>query len=165
MSPNEFEHLKRTIKSRGFKGAIVSRPWQGKQQIIDGEHRWRAACELGLKTIPCNSEEMDDETAKTLTLLLNSIKGADDPQLKAKILQDLVTVHNVSFEKLALNLNMKVDELKATIDIANLPDYDGLTSLPKPASWIAPTAASRSISTMRRPITARRKRRTKTTVA
>jgi ParB/RepB/Spo0J family partition protein len=130
MSQEEFEHLKRTIKARGFQGAIVSRPDGKKQQIIDGEHRWRAACELGLEKIPCNSQQMDDETAKTLTLLLNSIKGADDPSLKAKLLQDIVQNHHVQVEQLAVNLNMKLEEVKAYIDLSNLPDFDMMDMRP-----------------------------------
>lgn len=43
MSEEQFDHLKATIKKFGFKLPVVARPLNGKSQIIDGEHRWRAA--------------------------------------------------------------------------------------------------------------------------
>ena len=62
-----------------------------KFQIIDGEHRWRAAGDLGYKDIPIISLGMvDDDVAKQLTIILNETKGVSQPDLIKTLLSDLL---------------------------------------------------------------------------
>ncbi len=51
-----------------------------KKQIIDGEHRWRAAKTKGLtEVLIVDVGRMSDAKAKTLTELLNKLRGENDP--------------------------------------------------------------------------------------
>lgn len=60
-------------------------------EIIDGEHRWRAAKELGYTELPCwNLGVIDDDDARELTIVLNETRGQPDEDRLRALLQDLV---------------------------------------------------------------------------
>ena len=81
-----------SIRRFGFVVPVVIRDADGGPEIIDGEHRWRAAQELGLAEIPVwNLGSLDTTKAKQLTVILNETRGKADKQLLSKLLQDLVT--------------------------------------------------------------------------
>lgn len=89
MDPNQFARLKHEIKTSGFsrdKRVLVRvKPLPEDQkyeegaedfEIIDGEHRWRAGKELGMKEIPCvvmNIPELDEASFRTY--ILNNLRG------------------------------------------------------------------------------------------
>jgi len=62
----------------------ASDPQAAPYMIVDGEHRWRAASELGYDEIPVvNLGEMSEDLAKYLMLESNQVKGAtSDEDLK-----------------------------------------------------------------------------------
>lgn len=62
----------------------------GQYQIIDGEHRWMAAVDLGLGAIPLSLiDPCPDVVAKKLTVVLNEIHGSPDRQLLGALLGEL----------------------------------------------------------------------------
>lgn len=64
-----------TVRSGSDKGALFKR-----KQIIDGEHRWKAGKELGMLEVPIvDLGRVSDARAKTLTELLNKLRGENDP--------------------------------------------------------------------------------------
>jgi len=79
-----------SIKELGMLGSILVRDWCGQYQILDGEHRWKAALELGYTEMTIETlGEIEDNQAKLLTVLLNNLKGKDDVEKRAKIFQQL----------------------------------------------------------------------------
>lgn len=63
-------------------------PFDGWVELIDGEHRWRAAKELGFKRIPViDLGEMTDARARVLTDLLNNLRGENDRQKWATMIR------------------------------------------------------------------------------
>lgn len=67
---------------------IVTDRWY---EIIDGEHRWRGATEIGYTTLPCwNLGIVSDEDARELTVVLNETKGKPDEARLRELLQDLI---------------------------------------------------------------------------
>lgn len=67
-----FEAERESIRAAGFVDPVTVRK-RGKQyEIIDGEHRWKAAQAEGLKRISVNVVDVDDTTARKLTLMLNT---------------------------------------------------------------------------------------------
>lgn len=86
-----FEKAKASITKWGFIDPILVRVIGEKlYEIIDGEHRWRACKELGYTEIEIlNLGQLTDEEAKTLTLTMNNVKGADDPIKRGLIFKDL----------------------------------------------------------------------------
>jgi len=60
-------------------------------EIIDGEHRWKAAKQLGYEKVPCwDLGPVDDETAKQLTIVLNETRGQPDDSRLKNLLDDLL---------------------------------------------------------------------------
>ena len=58
-------------------------------EILDGEHRWKAAKQVGLTEIPCMVIEANDNRARAWTLGMNNIRGKPDALLLADVLRQL----------------------------------------------------------------------------
>jgi hypothetical protein len=84
--------LREHIARFGFVDPILVRPIPNTQnyEIIDGEHRWKAAKEMGLKEIPVIViEGISEKEAKLMTLAANELKGKSDPTAVFDIVLDL----------------------------------------------------------------------------
>ncbi len=89
-SKDMFAKGKQSVEKLGMLGSILVRETGGCYQILDGEHRWKYAQELGYTEIPVESMgEISDEMAMTLTVMINNIKGKDDIEKRAKIFKAL----------------------------------------------------------------------------
>jgi len=80
-----------SIRKNGFYGRIVVRDSTGK--ILAGEHRWRAAQEVGLTEVPIERVECDDETAMRILVADNATaeKAEREPEPLADLLESLET--------------------------------------------------------------------------
>jgi len=78
-----------SIRQNGFYGRIVVRDSTGK--ILAGEHRWRAAQEVGLSEVPIERVECDVETAMRILLADNRTaeKAEREPEPLADLLESL----------------------------------------------------------------------------
>jgi len=127
MSPAEFESLKASIARYGLPFAIVVRPhpdMPSKWQIVDGEHRWRAAKALGWKNVWIHPEDYDDITAKEVGLVLNELHGQPDQTKLSGIVQELEKQSRDfdSFRAAIPFSNERLEELLGRIKV----DYDAL---------------------------------------
>ena len=80
MRQEEFESLKKDFKEKGLEGfppILVSRRNSGFM-IIDGEHRWRAAVELGYEKIKAEVISLTDDEAKLECFKRNYQRGRID---------------------------------------------------------------------------------------
>lgn len=85
-----FEKERRSIREHGFIDPILVRERAGKFEIIDGEHRFRAAKIEGFEKIPVNNlGNVSDAAAKQLTIIMNETRGVADNELLSKLLKDL----------------------------------------------------------------------------
>lgn len=75
MTDRQFLALKRTIRTEGFCGVILVRRTRNGFVIVDGEHRWRAARDLGMKEVPCLVGDFNEAQARALTIKMNQIHG------------------------------------------------------------------------------------------
>ncbi|MCF6284915.1 MAG: ParB N-terminal domain-containing protein [Candidatus Hydrogenedentes bacterium] len=75
MTDHQFLALKRTIRKEGFCGAILVRRSKRGFVIVDGEHRWRAARDLGMEKAPCIIGDFNESQARALTIKMNQIHG------------------------------------------------------------------------------------------
>ena len=127
MNKTLYRALVADIKKFGFKGYISARTHptiEKKYQIIDGEQRYTALKELGFDEIPISLEQVDDETAKIITIRRNREKGDFDPQLLSDVLKDLNKKLTIS--QLAQELGYSEVELRGILklskQIKNLQD-------------------------------------------
>lgn len=114
-TPANFQTLLNSIKRFGFNDPVSVRQVikeVEEYEILDGEHRWQAAKELGFKKIQViNFGEVTREEAMTLTQLLN-LRGSDDVLLRAKMLKELKANQVSLFELLPGTEKEKDEELK-----------------------------------------------------
>jgi ParB-like chromosome segregation protein Spo0J len=90
-TPATFQKVVESIRRYGFSDPVVVRVLaDGQYEIVNGEHRWRAATELGMKKIPVFSlGEVDDVRAKQLCVTLNELGGTSDEVRLAQLLRDI----------------------------------------------------------------------------
>ena len=53
MTPEMRKTLRLNLQREGFVNPLTVREVGNRFQIINGEHRWRIAQELGYQTVPC----------------------------------------------------------------------------------------------------------------
>ncbi len=89
-----FNKLVAAIRRHGFTKPVIVRELEvdGKKslEIVDGEHRWRAAQSLGMDMIPVlNLGTVPDKRAKEMTVVLNEIGGDPDEARLGDLLRDI----------------------------------------------------------------------------
>lgn len=96
-NPNKMDDPTRSaaresIATFGFIDPITVREHpelDGHYQIIDGEHRWQEARELGYEHLPAVILTVDNAAAKKLTIIFNETRGEADSVLLGTLLADL----------------------------------------------------------------------------
>ncbi|MHC4401043.1 MAG: ParB/RepB/Spo0J family partition protein [Planctomycetota bacterium] len=83
----EFQMLKKSIQADGFTQPVLVH--RQTREIIDGEHRWHAAKELGYEEIPVIFTEMTREQMRIATLRHNRARGSEIPDLTAQVIEEL----------------------------------------------------------------------------
>jgi ParB-like chromosome segregation protein Spo0J len=108
-----------SIKRFGFIDATLVREVEpGVYEIVDGEHRWKAAKELGYtRLVIDNLGKIEDAIAKVLTLVMNNTRGKDDVLKRAQLLAQIRAGQQSLFEILPFDVKQIEEELK-------LLDYD-----------------------------------------
>jgi len=132
MTPAIRDKLRLNLQRDGFVAPIVVRPLADRFQIINGEHRFLIAKELGYQTVPCVVlEKLDDRRARILTINLNELGGDPVPALLAKLLHELE--EETPLSDLAAVLPYDEAQIKDTLALLKMPE--GLEQ------WIADEAA------------------------
>lgn len=117
MDPFMFDKAVASVAKFGFVDPVLVRTVAGGYEIIDGEHRWKAAKSLGHKTIAIwDLGEVDDPTAKQLTIVMNETRGQADPEKMQDLLKDLLSSETTS-------------ELMATLPF-DKEQFEALTKMP-----------------------------------
>ena len=115
MGPANYARLKREL-ARGFLAPLLVRPRGGRFEIVDGEHRFRLAGELGYSAVPCVVADLSDSDARVKTLQMNGLRGENDPDLLGRLLRDLRA--RLDSARLAAVLPWSADEIEALAALA-----------------------------------------------
>jgi hypothetical protein len=99
---DEFLMLLASMREDGFTTPILCLP---DGTIIDGEHRWRAAQELGLEKVPVVKVSMGDAQRKIATMRHNRARGQDDTAAVAALMLDLEKLGALDWAQDALRLS------------------------------------------------------------
>lgn len=115
-----------SIQNNGFVEPIKVRITPaGAHEIIDGEHRWRAAQKVGMVEVPVvNLGPIGDAQAKKLTIIANELRGSPEPVLLARLIKDLS--EGTTLEALSLELPMSTNELDALVQSTKAFDWDSI---------------------------------------
>lgn len=135
LHPNEWNPNKMTafiyakahesIAEHGFFDPLLVRPHPEPAmgyQIIDGEHRWMVGSDLGMDMFPVIIRDVDDVTARKLTLIANELHGQADPAKVSFLLKDLLDAGTP--EEILRGLPFTEDILRSFLG------FDPLPSLP-----------------------------------
>lgn len=120
-----FEKERESIREHGFIDPILVRGKGKGYEVIDGEHRLRAAIAEGYDKIPCNDlGTVSDAVAWELTVVTNEVRGKADPQKLQELLKNLNK--EIGFEKLVNAIPMQRVELESIIANASV-DWDKIS--------------------------------------
>jgi ParB-like nuclease domain len=109
-----------SIRRFGFVDPIVVRKDGAMYEIIDGEHRWKAAVELGFTEIPVyDISPISEHEAKQLTVVLNELRGKPQEKKLGELLRDLLS--SSTLDELVEVMPYSKEEYGK---IAQLPGYD-----------------------------------------
>lgn len=92
MNDRQYQAAIESITTYGFIDPITARPHPDQEnayQVIDGEHRYKAAQELGIENVPITLIHVTDAQAKKLTIILNETRGRADTIDLATLLDNL----------------------------------------------------------------------------
>lgn len=116
-SDRDFALLLRSMSEDGFTQPIIAQ--RSSRMIVDGEHRWRAARELGLPEIPIVFVDMTDEQMRVATLRHNRARGSEDVDLSAQVLRDLRELGALDWAQDSLLINdRELDKMLEDVDAA-----------------------------------------------
>lgn len=98
VSPDNQAKIEESVKRFGMFKPLVCRTLEdGTVEILGGQHRWEAAKALGIEEVQIvNLGQIDEKTAKEISLVDNGRYGSDDLGRLADLLQDLGTADDLS---------------------------------------------------------------------
>jgi ParB/RepB/Spo0J family partition protein len=142
MSEKDFELLLRSMREDGFTQPVIA--LRDTREIVDGEHRWRAAAHLGMTELPVVLVNMTPEQARIATLRHNRARGAEDIQLSAEVLRDLQKLGALDWAADSLMLaDEEVEKL-----LADVPAPDALAGEEYSSAWAPDShATEREVTT------------------
>lgn len=122
-----FEKLKGSIEKLGFFKPILARELADAQfEILGGEHRWRAAMEQGISTVPVISVgKISDLVAKQMSLVDNERYGEDDQVALQRLIEEIQSELDYQLSEIA----PYDDELAATLARESAIDLEMLEAL------------------------------------
>lgn len=111
-----------SIRKFGFIVPIIVRPVPKSErfQIIDGQHRWELAEELGIQYVPVHDlGPISDYEAEQLTIILNELRGKPNEKKLAASLKRLLAADTLD------NLTSVLPYTKEVYGkLAGLPEFD-----------------------------------------
>jgi DNA modification methylase len=118
MTDEQFGLLCDRMRENGWLGGPIVTDTEGL--IADGEHRWRAAQEIGLSEVPVRQFDIDDATRRLWRQELNKIHGEHDSKRDALEYDALLSEgFTEEVEALTDAADEDLDELLAEIRVDN----------------------------------------------
>lgn len=116
MSDGAFEeYVAEVERLHGLPKSVIVRPLGDKYQVVDGEHAWRAAKELGFGEVPCEVLDIDNFEAMRQTYRRN--RGGEDNPLKLGLMFDrMKSERSLSNRKLAVEMDLSEGSVRTHLD-------------------------------------------------
>lgn len=131
MSGFEYAKLLESMKRWGFTDPVTVRQHPASTtrfELIDGEHRWRAATDLGLDVYYFDVGAISDKEAMALGIALNELRGRHDPRQLGELLKGLLDGESPGV--VLQGLPFTDDALKGLIGLKDF-DWGSLEEKPK----------------------------------
>jgi hypothetical protein len=126
-SDDVFRKVKASLIAYGMVELPQVRRVGDRFQVINGEHRVRAAIELGWTEIPVfDLGIVSDQVAKKLTIITNELRGQPEPVAMSKLIRDLSAQEDMG--TLAAELPMSQSELESLSRLTETFDWEAVES-------------------------------------
>lgn len=123
------DKLKESVTRLGMFKPVIVRQKEDMYEILGGEHRWRAAVELGLPTIAiANLGVIDDVQAKQISVIDNERYGEDDADQFLSLLEEIQTATSYDFADLAPIDDLLKDVMPTLSSEAAFRELEALSS-------------------------------------
>ena len=128
MTADMYQKLVESISAYGLVDPLTIRRMAGYYEILDGEHRWQVANDMGIDEFDCVIVDgLTDAQAKKLTIIMNELHGQPDPDKMGPLLQSIID--DSSLEELFKALPYDPSVVAAFLQSDSLPKLD---DMPKP---------------------------------
>lgn len=132
---NELDSLASSIKNSGIIQPLVVRKTEnGSYELISGERRLKAACIVGLQTVPCILMNVSECDSAVYSLIENLQRHNLNFFEEAEAFNRLITVYDLSQDELSQKLGKsqssisnKIRLLKLPSDVRDIITENGLT--------------------------------------
>jgi ParB family chromosome partitioning protein len=121
LDPSRMAELAASIRESGIIQPILVRRVGERYQIIAGERRWRAAQQLGLRTVPVTLREVADERLLELALVENIQRQELTPLEEAQAFHRLQTEFRLTQEEVARRVGRERSTIANTLRLLRLP--------------------------------------------
>jgi ParB/RepB/Spo0J family partition protein len=122
MTQDEFAELVAEVRHLGhLPKPVVVRPNCNGYVIVDGEHGWRAAREVGLSEVPCEVAEVDDFEAMRQTYKRNQ-HGTHHPVKLGQMFQAMMKERDLSQRALATEIGVSEGTIRNALEYAKAGD-------------------------------------------
>lgn len=121
--PGELAQLAESVKRNGIlQPILVRRKADGLFELIAGERRFRAARQVGLKSIPAVVRNSSDEQSMELALIENLQRADLNPVDEARAYHRLVTEFGLTQETLAQRFGKDRSSIANSLRLLSLPN-------------------------------------------
>lgn len=122
MSPEGFAELVAEVRHLGrVPKPIIVRPNGSGYVIVDGEHGWRAAGEVGLAKVPCEVIAVDDFEARRQTFKRNQ-HGEHCPLRLGRMFRQMMAQRGLSQRALAKEIEVSEGTIRNVLAYADAAD-------------------------------------------
>jgi ParB family transcriptional regulator, chromosome partitioning protein len=120
--PEALRELEESIRLNGILQPILLRQVDGEFEIVAGERRWRAACSLGLESIPAMVKTVEDERMLELALVENIQREDLNPMERAQAYRKYVETLGLTQLKASERLGKDRSTIANTMRLLDLPE-------------------------------------------
>jgi len=120
-NPQRLLELVNSIKEKGILEPVILRTRQDHYELITGERRFRAAMEVGLRTIPAIVREATDNEMLEIALIENLQREDLNPLEEAEGYKMLIEKFSLTQEELARKISKDRATIANTLRLLNLP--------------------------------------------
>ncbi len=122
MTDDEFAELVAEVRHLGrLPKPVVARPNGDGYVIVDGEHGWRAAREVGLTEVPCEVIAADDFEAMRQTYKRNQ-HGTHNPVQLGRMFRQMMEARGLSQRALAEEVHVSEGTIRNALEYAKAAD-------------------------------------------
>ncbi|MFO7947730.1 MAG: ParB/RepB/Spo0J family partition protein [Armatimonadota bacterium] len=122
MHEERLEELAASIEEHGILQPILVRRRAGTYELVAGERRWRAAQKVGLDTISCLVQDIDDRTSLQIALIENLQRDDLNDIELASGYRQLLDDFGLTQEELAQRIGKSRSAVTNTLRLLELPE-------------------------------------------